>query len=588
MLQPGEEVGCYIIQDYLDSGGMSKVFRARHKTEDTPVVVKEMIDQLQFDSQLVDRFVQSAKIMHQLRHPHLARVLDLIEQSGRYYVVEEYLPGGSLANITDRKDPISEQQALQWCRDALRGVDYAHQNGIIHRDLKPGNMMLDGEGKVKVTDFGIAKAFGGPRLTKTGAEMGTPAYMSPEQIRSPHHVDHLTDVYSMGVVLYELLTGEIPFGGETEFSIKEKVVREPPVPLRQRNAAISARAESLVLKAMQKDPSLRFGGCNEFALAIDAILTGRNNESKNNWRLVAAGAVGALLLIGVLFGVLRNSKSISPTEHPKTTPPVILEARPGESRTGSTGRVEAPTQEPLEPRVPRNSNDSAATNRIVETVLPPRSGSQPGPPNKPRNPGDSGPATSTFPNIPAADAPKPTAGALGSDAPKPTAGTLLLDVPKPAAATPTPKPTAGALGGDAPKPTAGTPLLDLPKPAAATPTPKPTAGTLGGDAPKPTAGTPPLDVPKPTAGTLSWTPNGRLEQRETTVTIESFGVVVNTGTVQGTLLPGTPVELTLSDTGHVSFMQTPSPSNGFSTIVLRVESRAKMPLLIKWKSLSNK
>jgi serine/threonine-protein kinase len=309
MLQPGDEVGCYIIQEYLDSGGMSKVYRARNKTEDTPVVVKEMIDHLQFDSQLVDRFVQSAKIMQQLRHPHLARVLDLIEQNGRYYVVEEYLPGGSLANIIDRKDPISERQALEWCRDALHGVDYAHQNGIIHRDLKPGNMMLDGEGKVKVTDFGIAKAFGGPRLTKTGAEMGTPAYMSPEQIRSPHHVDHLTDVYSMGVVLYELLTGEIPFDGDTEFGIKEKVVREAPVPLRRRKAAISARAESLVLKAMQKDPSSRFGGCNEFALAIDAILTGRNNESKNNWRLVAAGAVGALLLIGVLFGVIQNLHS---------------------------------------------------------------------------------------------------------------------------------------------------------------------------------------------------------------------------------------------------------------------------------------
>src|SRR4029450_189336 len=159
------------------------------------------------------------RIMQQVRHPHLAAVYDYIEHDGRYFIVEEYLPGGSLADLMAKGEAISQDEALRWCRDALRAVDYAHQSGIVHRDLKPGNLMLNQEREVKVTDFGIARRVGGPRLTKTGDEKGTPLYMSPEQIRTPDKVDHLSDVYSMGVVLYELLTRRVPFEGAAEFDI---------------------------------------------------------------------------------------------------------------------------------------------------------------------------------------------------------------------------------------------------------------------------------------------------------------------------------------------------------------------------------
>jgi serine/threonine protein kinase len=272
-MEPGEHVGDYIIVRQIGEGGMSVVYLAEHKVHGTVAVVKRLRQQLALNEQLVKYFVQGARIMHELRHPHLAAVYDYIEQGDRYFMVEEYLSGGSLADLLDKGEAISQEEALRWCRDALRAVDYAHQSGIIHRDLKPGNLMLNQERQVKVTDFGIARVFGGPRLTKTGDEKGTPLYMSPEQIRTPDKVDHLTDVYSMGVVLYELLTRRLPFEGDSEFDIKQAVVREPPAPPRQLNRTISREAERIVLKALQKRPENRFSGCGEFALDIDRCLS---------------------------------------------------------------------------------------------------------------------------------------------------------------------------------------------------------------------------------------------------------------------------------------------------------------------------
>jgi tRNA A-37 threonylcarbamoyl transferase component Bud32 len=316
-MEQGEQIGDYIIVRQIGEGGMSMVYLAEHKDHGTPAVVKRLRQQLALDEQLVKYFVQGARIMHELRHPHLAAVYDYVEQGDRYFMVEEYLSGGSLADLLNKSEPISQEEALRWCRDALRAVDYAHQSGIVHRDLKPGNLMLNQEGQVKVTDFGIARVFGGPRLTKTGDEKGTPLYMSPEQIRTPDKVDHLTDVYSMGIVLYELLTRRVPFDGESEFDIKQAVVREPPPPPRQLNRSISRDAEKIVLKALQKRPENRFSGCGDFALHIDRCLSSGKGPVWNplEWikehRRIAAGLLVVLLAailwpgIGYLIGILR-------------------------------------------------------------------------------------------------------------------------------------------------------------------------------------------------------------------------------------------------------------------------------------------
>jgi serine/threonine protein kinase len=307
-LQPGAQIGDYTIVEKIGEGGMSWVYLAEHNESRTKVVVKQLKTHLTFDQQLVDRFVQGAQIMLQLRHPHLARVLDFIERDGNYLMLEEYLSGGSLADLLDKGDSFSEQEAMRWCRDALFAINYTHENRIVHRDLKPGNLMLNEKGELKVTDFGIAKAFDLARKTRADASLGTLWYMSPEQIRSPHKVDHLTDVYAMGVVLYELLTRKVPFDGDSDYDIKDKVIRQPVPSPRELRPDISREAERIVLKAMQKRPGDRFGGCAEFAIEIDRCLSGERSilwEAlqrifKNKWAWAAVPLTLAVVT-GLLF-----------------------------------------------------------------------------------------------------------------------------------------------------------------------------------------------------------------------------------------------------------------------------------------------
>ena len=331
-MAPGESIRDYRIVRRLGEGGMSIVFLAESKETGAQVVLKQLQERHIFNRQFVDRFVQSAHIMRDLRHPHIARAIDCFEIDGKYYVVEEYLQGGSLSDLLENKVPIEERQALLWCRDVLLGINYAHESGVIHRDLKPGNLMLTENREVKITDFGIARAFGGPRLTETGIEMGTPAYMSPEQIQSPHEVDQRTDVYSMGIVLYELLTGDVPFDGTNDYSIKEKVVHRKPRPPRQINAAISPQVEGVILKALKKRPEDRYDGCHQFAVKIEEILKGKPPERKK-WLPLAIGAGLAILLVSafLLFGN-RNSKDqgvakpavkVTPVEKKQTQPQAI-------------------------------------------------------------------------------------------------------------------------------------------------------------------------------------------------------------------------------------------------------------------------
>lgn len=288
---------------------MSTVYLADDARNGHAVVLKQLKDEFIVDPDFVTRFKQEAQIMGRLQHPNLAKVLKYIEWEGACLLVEEYLPGGSLADRMSSGHRIPEQQALRWCRDALLGIDCAHRDGILHRDLKPGNLMFDAAGNIKITDFGIAKVFGGPKLTRTRSEMGTPAYMSPEQIRSPQKAYHLTDVYSMGVVLYELLTNKVPFDRDSDFDVRQAVVKEPPPPPRRLNPAITSELQSIVLKAIEKDPSQRFGGCAEFAARIDSYLKPR--PLRQRWAWAREHPVAAvLLLIAVVALVLVFATSL--------------------------------------------------------------------------------------------------------------------------------------------------------------------------------------------------------------------------------------------------------------------------------------
>lgn len=263
------EIGSWIIERKLSEGGMGEVYLARHKHLGTAAALKILSEALTQDSNFRERFFQEAKTQARLQHPHIAQVLDFIEQDGRFCEVMEYLPGGTLADALSERGSLPFRLALIWMKQILLALEHAHSAGIVHRDIKPSNIMLNQKGDAKLMDFGIAMVVGTKRLTITGRVIGTPEYMSPEQITKPKEIDARSDIYSMGIVLFELLTGHVPFSGDTDFVIYQAHVNDQIPSLRAFNPNIPAGIEEILLKALQKNPNDRYQSCKEFLLAIE-------------------------------------------------------------------------------------------------------------------------------------------------------------------------------------------------------------------------------------------------------------------------------------------------------------------------------
>ncbi len=268
----GTVIGNWTIGEKIGEGGMGQVYLATHNRLGAQAAIKVLYHALANDAKFRERFYHEAQSQSSLSHSNIAKVLDYIEQNGQYFLVVEYLEGGTLSEAIARAGgPIDIRQALQWTRQALVALDYAHQRRVIHRDIKPSNIMLNREGEAHVMDFGIALVMGGRRMTSTGVAIGTAEYMSPEQIARPRDVDHRTDVYSMGIVLYEMLTGRVPFDRDTEYAVKSAQVSDPPPPPRSLNPGIPEALERVVMRALAKDPNYRYMGCGEFARTIEAF-----------------------------------------------------------------------------------------------------------------------------------------------------------------------------------------------------------------------------------------------------------------------------------------------------------------------------
>ena len=265
----------YEVLRRIARGGMAEVFLARDLLLDRPVALKVLFREFAVDPSFVERFRREAQSAANLSHPNIVGVYDSGESSGTYFIVMEYIEGRSLAQIIRDDGPLSPDRAADVATDVASALGFAHRNGVVHRDVKPGNVLISPSGQVKVTDFGIARAVSTQEnLTQTGTVMGTATYFSPEQARG-EPVDPRSDVYSLGIVLYEMLTGQPPFAGDSPVAVAYKHVQETPVPPRQLDPSLPGSLEAITLKALAKNPANRYASADDLAADLRRFREGR-------------------------------------------------------------------------------------------------------------------------------------------------------------------------------------------------------------------------------------------------------------------------------------------------------------------------
>lgn len=248
----------YEILDRVGAGAMGTVFKARHKKLGRIVALKVLKPSLARDSRYVDRLRREARIVAALNHPHIVTGYDLGEEGGYHFFVMEFVEGKSLRGLLAEWGMFAEEYVLEIAKQIALALDHAFQNKIIHRDIKPGNVLIDEHGKVKLTDMGLAKGPADLTLTRDGATVGTPQYISPEQARNPQDVDVRSDLYSLGATLYHMATGVPPFTGDTMAELITKVLQDPPVPPNELNPALSSGLSLVVRKLLAKDLRVRY------------------------------------------------------------------------------------------------------------------------------------------------------------------------------------------------------------------------------------------------------------------------------------------------------------------------------------------
>lgn len=260
--------GRYQVLGRIGSGGMADVYLADDPHLQRRVALKVLHGRFAQDREFVERFRREAEAAAGLQHPNIVAVFDRGDVDGTYYIAMQYLEGHSLKELIDAG--LTSEQAVHLVRQVLEGARFAHRHGVVHRDLKPQNVIVDNEGKATVTDFGIARA-GVSEITQTGSVMGTPHYLSPEQAQG-FDVTPVSDLYSIGVILYEALTRRVPFEGESAVAVAMKQVSQTPQRPSSINPQISPALDAVVMRALEKDPGQRFQSADAFVAALDAAM----------------------------------------------------------------------------------------------------------------------------------------------------------------------------------------------------------------------------------------------------------------------------------------------------------------------------
>ena len=346
----------YELGDRLGSGGMSNVYRATDLILERTVAVKVLAEHLSDDDRFVARFRREALAVAKLIHPNIVQVYDTGVDEGRHYIVMEFVAGRSGAQVLTRQGPLDPATAAEAGIQACAGLDYAHRRGIIHRDVKPGNLMIvggpvgGGEMTVKLTDFGIARAVEQTRITQVGSVVGTAAYLSPEQVRG-EEATPATDVYALGVVLYQFLTGRLPYEGSTLAELAVRQQNERPLPPSTYNDDVPATLGAAVLRALEGDTSRRYASAGELASGLNLGLQGEDVTLP-----LAEGETATRVLGGE-----TETRQLDQTE------PTEFRPRPSQTR-----RPVARAPQPLPPPPPRSPAVAAgrgAFSRFVRFVL---------------------------------------------------------------------------------------------------------------------------------------------------------------------------------------------------------------------------
>jgi serine/threonine-protein kinase len=285
-LHPGDQLDHYRIDSLVARSGMASIFRATDTRTGRAVAIKLPHPEMEADPIFFDRFHREEEIGKKLDHPGVVKVLNDEERSRRYMVLE-WVEGRLLRQVLNEEKKLSPERAIKITLGLCRALDYIHSQGVVHRDLKPENIMVDAEDRIKLIDFGIAANAGSRRLTfaKLTDAMGTPDYISPEQVKGKRG-DARSDIYTLGIMFYEMLTGKVPFTGTNPFVIMNERLMNHPIPPREVNPDITPELQEIIYRALERDPKKRYASAREFALDLEhpEKVGVADRDELRNWR----------------------------------------------------------------------------------------------------------------------------------------------------------------------------------------------------------------------------------------------------------------------------------------------------------------